>query len=59
MEVLFADTYEELMVKMLSYHHDHCHHYYHGVVENVPDKFKYLITEDKKFIFIYEEDPLP
>lgn len=59
METLFADTYEDLTVKMLGYHHDHCYHYYHGSVNNVPEKFKYLVTEDKKFIFIYEEDPLP
>ena len=55
MEALFADTYEELMVAMLGFHHDHCYHYYHGYTDNVPGRFDYLVTENKKFIFIYEE----
>ena len=56
MSILFADTYNELTIKMLGYYHDHCHHYYHGSAEEVPEKFKYLITNNVKFVFIYEED---
>lgn len=56
METIYADTWNELTVKMLGYYHDHCHHYYCGLAEGVPKKFLSLITENKKFVFIYEED---
>jgi len=56
MEALFADTWNDLTVKMIGYYHDHCHHLYSGRVENVPIKFAHLITENKEFVFIYEED---
>lgn len=41
---------------MLGYYHDHCHHFYCGLTEGAPKKFKDLLTEDKKFVLIYEED---
>jgi hypothetical protein len=56
MEAIFADTHEELTVKMIGFYHDHCYHHYCGPAEYVPIKFAYLITENKKFVFIYEED---
>lgn len=57
MIAIFADTMDELRVKMIGFYHDHCYHYYFGPIENVPLKLKWLISdEDKKFVFIFEED---
>jgi hypothetical protein len=56
MEVIFADTWDDLTVKMLGYHHDHCWHYYSGRTDNVPEKYKEFVTENFEFVFIYEED---
>jgi hypothetical protein len=55
METIYADTWIDLTVKMTGYYHDHCRHYYSGRTDNVPEKYKELITEDKEFVFIYEE----
>jgi len=53
---IFADTMDELRVKMIGFYHDHCYHHYFGPIENVPEKLKYLVTpKDKKFVFIFEE----
>lgn len=56
MNAIYADTWEDLTVKMLGYHHDHCWHYYAGLTEGVPKKYKEFITETRKYVFIYEED---
>ena len=57
MSTIFAETYDELTVKMLGYYHDRCHHFYHGSVSDVPEKFKYLIPFNERFfVFIYDED---
>jgi len=54
---IFANTMDELRVKMIGFYHDHCYHHYFGPIENVPEKLKYLVTpKDKKFVFIFEED---
>jgi len=58
MKVIYANTWEKLMVKMIGYYHDHCYHLYTGKTENVPDKYKDLIKEEdkKEYCFIYKED---
>lgn len=58
MKTIFANTWDELTLKMLGYYHDHCWHKFAGHVSNVPDKFKYLLIEDQEYVFIYEEDKL-
>lgn len=55
MEAIYADTWIELTVKMLGYHHDHCWHYYAGKTINVPEKYKELITGKGEYVFIFEE----
>jgi len=54
--VIHADTWEELTLKMMGYYHDHCWHYYSGLTSELPDKFRNFIAEDKKYIFLCEED---
>jgi hypothetical protein len=58
MKVIFADTIDELRLKAIGYHHDHCRHYYFGKTSEIMDEYKYkkLLTEDKEYCFIYEED---
>lgn len=56
MNALYGNTHDELILKMLGYWHDHCHHFYVGLTENVPEKYLDLIEEDYKYVFIYEED---
>lgn len=56
MKVLYSDTKSNLVVKTMGYNHDHCHHFYQGKTIDVPEKWKDLITEDKKYCFIYKED---
>jgi len=55
MEAIYADTWEDLTVKSLGYHHDHCHHYYAGEMKNLPSKYDSLKTT-AKYIFVYRED---
>jgi hypothetical protein len=55
MKVIYADTLEELGVKSLGLHHDHCYHYYYGETIKVPNAYKKYITGQKKVCFIYEE----
>lgn len=56
MKTIYADTWNELLLKMLGYYHDHCRHYYCGRIDNVPEKYKEYIKEIHEFVFIYEED---
>jgi hypothetical protein len=55
LKAIYADTYVELTVKMIGYYHDHCWHHYSGRTENVPENLKKFVTENYKFVFIYEE----
>jgi hypothetical protein len=55
MKVIYADTLEELSVKSLGLHHDHCEHFYFGETIKVPDIYELDIVGKKKFCFIYEE----
>jgi hypothetical protein len=54
--VIYADTWEELTLKMLGYYHDHCWHYYAGKTSDVPENLKEFIAEDKNYVFLCEED---
>ena len=56
LQVIYGDSWEGLTLNMVGHYHDHCYHYYSGLTINVPDKWKNLIKEDKKFVFLYEED---
>ena len=58
LQTIYADTWDKLTLKMLGYHHDHCWHHYIGLTIDIPNKWKYLIKENKnyKFVFVYEED---
>lgn len=56
MNIIYANTWNKLTSNMIGYYHDHCYHYYSGLTEEVPDKYKDLIKEDKKYCFIYKED---
>ena len=54
--IIYADTWEDLTVKMIGYYHDHCTHYYSGTIEDVPIKLLKFVAEYKNYIFICEED---
>lgn len=54
--VIYADTWEGLTVKMIGYNHDHCWHYYAGLTADVPKKLLEFVVEDKKYVFLCEED---
>ena len=54
--IIFANTWDELTVKMIGYHHDHCWHYYSGLTKDIPNHLREFVTKDKKYVFIYEED---
>ena len=54
--VIFANTWEDLTLKMIGWHHDHCWHYYAGLTNNVPEHLQEFIKEDKKYVFLCEED---
>jgi len=54
--VIYADTWEDLTLKMLGYYHDHCWHYYSGLTENIPEYLQEFVVEDKKYVFLCEED---
>ena len=61
---IYANTWNELTVKMLPWHHDHCWHYYAGRIEDLPDHLHDLVykerkigpTEEMRYIFLCEED---
>lgn len=56
--IVFADTIDELNTKSIGLYHDHCYHIYRGKTSDIMDEYKYkdLITEDKEYCLIYEED---
>ena len=56
--ILFADTMSELNLKSMGLYHDHCYHLYCGKTSEICDEYRYkhLMTEEKKYCFIYEED---
>jgi hypothetical protein len=56
MKTIYADTWDELTIKKLSYYHAHCRHYYSGNTDSVPEKYKDYIKENHNFVFIYKED---
>lgn len=56
MKVIYANTWDELTLKIIGYYHDHCYHYYTGKTIDVPDKYKEYIKEDKEYCFIYKEE---
>ena len=53
---LYANTWEELITKMIGYYHDHCYHYYTGTCDDLPEKYKNFKNKNIKYVFIYEED---
>jgi hypothetical protein len=55
-QALYANTWDGLTVKMLGYYHDHCHHYYTGTCDDLPEKYKKFRKNNVKYVFIYEED---
>ena len=57
--VIYADTLGELQVKGIGWHHDHAWFHYFGKTENVPENLEELITEDKKYVLIAEDDEPP
>ena len=56
MEVIYANTWEELTVGMLGYYHDHCHHHYSGKTIDVPNDLRKSMDAEGKYCFIYTED---
>jgi len=55
-KAIYANTWEGLTVKMIGYYHDHCLHYYVGVCDDLPEKFKEFKKNNVKYVFIYDED---
>lgn len=55
-DAIYANTWEELTGKMIGYFHDHCHHLYTGLNTGVPEHLWGFVTENDKYVFIYEED---
>ena len=43
LQTIYADTWEELTLKMLGYHHDHCWHHYSGKCDDLPENLKRII----------------
>jgi len=56
MEIIYADNFNDLTVKMLGYHHDHCHHIYYGKTSDIPSSLQKYINKNKNYCFIYKED---
>jgi len=54
--IIYANTWKELMIKMIGYHHDHCWHYYSGLTKDAPEHLKEFIKENKNYVFLCEED---
>ena len=42
--VIYADTWNELTVKMMGYYHDHCWHYYSGTIDDVPENLQEFVS---------------
>jgi len=53
--VIYADTWEELTLKMIGWYHDHCWHYYAGPIDDVPENLLEFVKEDKSYVFLCEE----
>jgi len=56
--IIFTDTIEELQLKSMGYHHDHCRRIFFGKTVEICDeyKYKYLMVNEKEYCFIYDED---
>jgi len=55
--VIYAETWEDLTLKMIGWYHDHCHHYYAGPTKDVPEHLQEFITDElEEFVFVCEED---
>ena len=54
--VIYADTWDKLTFKMMGWFHDHCTHYYSGLTKEAPEDLQEFIVEDKKYVFLCEED---
>jgi len=54
--VIYADTWDELCVNMMGWQHDHCWHYYSGLTKEIPEHLQEFVAEDKKYVFLCEED---
>ena len=54
--VEYADTLGELQVKGIGWHHDNAWFHYFGKTEDVPEHLQELVTEDKKYVLLAEED---
>jgi hypothetical protein len=56
MKYLYADTKEELSVKMVGMFHDRCYHYYWGKVADMPEKYKTDDFDDtQEYVLVYSE----
>ncbi len=58
MKVIYADTWDELTLKMIGYYHDHCHHYFSGKSKHVAIQFEKYIKKKSEYVFLYKEDTL-
>lgn len=55
--VIYAETWDELCVKMLPWQHDHCWHYYSGLTADIPEHLEEFISDElEEYVFICEED---
>ena len=52
-------TKEDLQVKSIGFHHDHCNTLYFGLTDNLPDKYLKYSQRGCKYIAIFEEDIPP
>jgi hypothetical protein len=52
---IYADSLEDLQVKIIGYNHDHAHHIYFGKTSQLPENLK-MYAIDKLYIFVYYED---
>ena len=55
MKKLYASSNDDLQVKALGLHHDHCYHLYWGLTKNAPKEYNVDIKKGK-YILIYKED---
>jgi len=53
---IYAKNLEELQVKSLGYHHDHCTILYFGKTSYLPNTYSKYINKVWDYIFVYEED---
>ena len=56
MKSIYADSKSELSVKTVGLYHDHCYHYYKGLMDDLPKEYEEFYNKDYKYIFIYIED---